>query len=425
MLDIKFIRENAEIVKEAIKNKNESANIDEILNLDKKKRELQFKFDNLRAEQKRVSLDIPELKKEKKDFTKLLSQMSTISKEIKEISSELSSVSNELKKKLFSVPNIPHESVPIGKDESANSFVPEWGEKKEFDFAPKDHFELVQQNSLLDFKRAAKLSGHGFAIYTDKGALLERALINFMLDFHIKKHGYKELSAPFIVNRFSMTGTGQLPKLEEDMYLIEQDDLFLIPTSEVSVTNYYSNEIVHHKILPQKFVSFSPCFRREAGSYGKETKGLQRLHQFNKVEMVRFVKPGNSYAALEEMLVDAEEVLQELGLHYRIMAISSGDLSFASTKTYDIEVWTPGAKKYLEVSSVSCFEDFQARRASIRFRDENGKVKFVHTLNGSGLATPRTYIALIENYQNSDGSFSLPVCLKPYIQDIWQEVLFV
>ncbi len=425
MLDIKFIRENAEIVKMAVKHKNESADIDEILSLDKKKRELQFNFDTLRAEQKRVSLEIPELKKENKDFSKLLAQMSTISKEIKKISTELSSVSNELKTKLLSVPNIHHASVPIGRDESANTFVREWGEKKEFDFAPKNHFELVKQNNLLDFKRAAKLSGHGFALYTDKGALLERALINFMLDFHIKKHDYKEISAPFIVNRSTLTGTGQLPKLEEDMYLIEQDDLFLIPTSEVSVTNIFADEIVHHKILPQKFVSYSPCFRREAGSYGKETKGLQRLHQFNKVEMVRFVKPGNSYDALEEMLKDAEEILQELGLHYRIMTISSGDLSFASTKTYDIEVWAPGAKKYLEVSSVSNFEDFQARRASIRFRDENSKVKFVHTLNGSGLATPRTYIALIENYQNMDGSFSLPVCLKPYIQDNWHEILFV
>ena len=396
MLDIKFIRDNADLVKSSVINKNESANIDEILSLDKKKRKLQFNFDNLRAEQKRVSLEIPKLKKENKDFSKLLSQVSFISKEIKQISADLSSISNELKTKLLVVPNIIHKDVPIGKDEAANTFVRKWGTKKEFDFAPKDHFELVKQNNLLDFKRAAKLSGHGFALYTDKGAVLERALINFMLDFHITKHGYKEISAPVIVNRNTMTGTGQLPKLEEDMYLIEQDDLFLIPTSEVSVTNFFATEIISSKLLPQKFVSYSPCFRREAGSYGKETKGLQRLHQFNKVEMVIFSNPEKSYIALEEMLVDAEEILQELGLHYRVMTISSGDLSFASAKTYDIEVWTPGTEKYLEVSSVSNFEDFQARRSSIRFRDENGRVEFVHTLNGSGLATPRTFIALLE-----------------------------
>ncbi|NQV18992.1 MAG: serine--tRNA ligase [Armatimonadetes bacterium] len=425
MLDIKFIRENAEVVKTAVLNKNEKTDIKKLISLDNRKRTLQFEYDRYRNDQRVLSQKIPKFKAIGKDVTDLLDDLKERAMIVKKTLDKLNQVSLELEKELLTVPNIPHVSVPIGKDESANTFVREWGEKKEFDFAPKDHFELVQQNDLLDFKRAAKLSGHGFAFYTDKGALLERALINFMLDFHIKKHGYKEISAPFIVNRSTMTGTGQLPKLEEDMYLIEQDDLFLIPTAEVSVTNIFADEIVHHKILPQKFVSYSPCFRREAGSYGKDTKGLQRLHQFNKVEMVRFVKPGNSYIAFEKMLVDAEEILQELGLHYRIMTISSGDLSFASTKTYDIEVWAPGAKKYLEVSSVSNFEDFQARRASIRFRDENGKVKFVHTLNGSGLATPRTYIALIENYQNMDGSFSLPVCLKPYIQDIWQEVLFV
>ncbi len=418
MLDLKFIRENPEIVKNAIINKNEKTDVVELLKIDEKKRKLQFEYDNLRSHQNKVSKNIPLLKKQKKDVSDLISQMTSISQKIKKISSELSEVSLQLDKMLLTIPNIPHPDVPIGNDESYNSFVKSWGEKKEFSYPPKDHLKLGNERKLFDFQRASKISGTGFSIYTDKGAMLERALLNFMLDFHIQKHGYKEIIAPVLVNRKTMTGTGQLPKLEEDMYRIEEDDMFLIPTSEVSVTNIYANEILPYSMLPQKFVSYSSCFRREAGSYGKDTKGLQRIHQFNKVEMVRFVKPDFSYKVLDEMLQDAEDILQVLGLHYRIMTLATGDLSFASAKTYDIEVWAPGAEKYLEVSSISNFEDFQARRASIRFRDVNDKVKFIHTLNGSGVATPRTMIAILENYQNKDGTIAVPAVLKPYLRGI-------
>ena len=317
---------------------------------------------------------------------------------------------------LLGIPNIPYSDVPIGGEEN-NKFVREWGEKKQFDFMPSEHLDLIKQNELLDFKRATKLSGSGFIGYTGKGAQLERALINFMLDFHIDKHGYEEVSLPILVNRQTMIGTGQLPKLEDDMYHVNEDDLFLVPTAEVSVTNFYAQEILPYEKLPQKFISYSPCFRREAGSYGKETKGLQRVHQFNKVEMVRFVKPDTSYEVLEEMLMNAENILQALGLHYRVVTLATGDLSFASAKTYDIEVWAPGAGKYLEVSSISNFEDFQAHRASIRFRNESGKVEFVHTLNGSGLATPRTFISILETYQNINGMIEIPLVLQPYLNN--------
>ncbi|RLC49555.1 MAG: serine--tRNA ligase [Candidatus Cloacimonadota bacterium] len=415
MLDIKFIRENPQLVAEAAANKNEKVDIEKILELDEKKRKLQFEYDNLRARQNSFSKQIPLLKKEKKDVSDLLAQMQEVSKKVKNLSAELTKINSILHDNLLKVPNIPHSDVPVGKDESANRFVREWGKKRDFGFVPKDHLKLAEINSLLDFNRSGKISGSGFAVYTGKGAMLERALINFMLDYHIKNHGYKEIIAPYLVNRKTITGTGQLPKLESDMYRIEEDDLFLIPTAEVSVTNYFADEIIPGKILPQKFVSFSACFRREAGSYGKDTKGLQRLHQFNKVEMVRFVHPQTSYKVLEEMVSDAEEILQQLELPYRIISLATGDLSFASAKTYDLEVWAPGTKKYLEVSSVSNFEDFQARRASIRFRDSDGTVKFVHTLNGSGLATPRTVIAILENYQNEDGSVSVPRVLQSYL----------
>lgn len=414
MLDIKFIRENVDIVQRAIKNKNEKCDLKMILELDEKKRKLQFDFDTMRAEQNRVSKQIPELKKQKIIATELITEMQNISKKVKALSTELSEVSVKFENELLRIPNIPHKEVPIG-GESENKFIKEWGSKKTFAFQPKDHLVLAEKNDLLELKRVPKLSGTGFIGYKNKGALLERALINFMLDFHIQKHDYTEVSLPVLVNRKTMTGTGQLPKLEDDMYRIEQDDLFLVPTAEVSVTNLYAGEILPLKMLPQKFVSYSPCFRREAGSYGKDTKGLQRIHQFNKVEIVRFVQPENSYQVLEEMLGDAEDILQALGLHYRVLNLATGDLSFASAITYDLEVWAPGTGKYLEVSSVSNFEDFQARRAYIRFRDIDDKVRFVHTLNGSGLATPRTFIALIETYQKEDGSITVPDILVPYL----------
>jgi seryl-tRNA synthetase len=416
MLDLKYIRANLELVKQAIINKNEKANLDEIVILDDKRRKLQFDFDTIKAKQNQVSQEIARLKKNKEDATELINQMGMVSEQLKQINTELADVEKELEAKLLWVPNVPFTEVPIGKDESSNRFIREWGSKPDFAFAPKEHSELAVQNNLLDMQRGAKITGSGFPVYTGLGANLERALINFMLSFHIQKHGYEEMAVPFIVNRKTMTGTGQLPKLENDMYHIEEEDYFLIPTAEVPITNYFADEILPVAKLPLKRVGYTPCFRREAGSYGKETKGLQRIHQFNKVEMVRFVHPDESYAVLEEMVANAEAILQALGLHYRVVELCTGDLSFASARTYDIEVWAPGAGRYLEVSSVSNFEDFQARRAGIRFRDNDGKVRFVHTLNGSGLATPRTMIAILENYQQADGSILIPEALKPWLE---------
>lgn len=412
MLDLKFIRANTELVRQAIINKNEKANLDELLKLDDKRRKLQFDFDNLKAEQNRVSQEIALRKRNKEDAAELISRASKIAEEIKRLNAELNEKENELQAVLMWIPNVPHKSVPVGKDESANLVIREWGKKPDFAFTPKDHLTLAEQNGLLDMQRGAKITGTGFPVYTGRGAGLERKLINFMLDFHLQNHGYEEMWMPFIVNRKTMTGTGQLPKLENDMYRIEEEDYFLIPTAEVPITNYYADEILPLSKLPMKMVGYTPCFRREAGSYGKETKGLQRVHQFNKVEMVRFVHPTESYETLEEMVKNAEAILQTLGLHYRVVELCTGELSFAGAKTYDLEVWAPGTGRYLEVSSVSNFEDFQARRAGIRFRDEDGKVKFVHTLNGSGLATPRTMIALLETYQNEDGTLNLPNVLS-------------
>lgn len=418
MLDLKFIRENAEQVKISVKNKNEKADIDQILELDEKKRKFQFEYENLKAEQNRISKEIGLLKKEKKNADDLMQKTQEIIGRIKELDTLVSELEAELNNQLLRVPNIPHASVPVGRSSDDNLTVREWGEKPNFSFKAKEHIELAEMHDLLDLSRGSKITGSGFPVYRKYGALLERALINFMLDFHIQKHGYTEVMVPHIVNRQTMTGTGQLPKLENDMYRIDEEDFFLIPTAEVPVTNLYSNEILNAEKLPQKLISYTPCFRREAGSYGKDTKGLQRLHQFNKVEMVRFVKPEDSWNILEEMVQDAEDILQALKIPYRVLSLCTGDTSFASAKTYDLEAWVPGAEKYLEVSSISNFEDFQARRASIRFRDQDGKVKYVHTLNGSGLATPRTYIAILENYQNEDGSITVPDVLIPYMHGL-------
>jgi seryl-tRNA synthetase len=405
MLDIKFIREYPSIIKNAIEAKKEKANLDHLLELDIAKRKLQYEFDQKRAYQNSVSKEIPILKKQKKDVSNVLAEMKEIAESIKQLQEEIKKNNELYDQAILTIPNIPDNDVPHGFDESANLLIREWGEPKKFTFQPLEHTQLAEQNGLLDPQRATKISGSGFMGYTGKGAQLERALINFMLDFHIEKHGYSEISLPVLVNRSTMTGTGQLPKLEEDMYRIEQDDLFLIPTAEVSVTNFYRNEILGNQDLPIKMVSFSPCFRREAGSYGKETKGLHRLHQFNKVEMVQLVKSEHSEVALEAMLSHAEAILQQLELPYRVVKLATGDLSFASAKTYDLEVWSPGANRFLEVSSVSNFRDFQARRALLRYRDEQDQVRYVHTLNGSGLATPRTMISILENYQMADFNF--------------------
>ena len=412
MLDIRFIRANAELVKAAVANKNEKADIDTILVWDDKRRKLQFDFDTLKARQNQVSTEIATLKRAKVDASQLLDEMARVADEVKALNQELTEVSNSLDGLLLTVPNIPAENVPVGHDESANWVVKSWGEKPTFEFEAADHLAIAEANQLLDLARGAKISGSGFPVYKGKGAQLERALINFMLNYHIDHHGYEELNVPLLVTRQTMTGTGQLPKLENDMYHVDEDDLFLIPTAEVPVTNLYAGEVLPLASLPIKHVAYTACFRREAGSYGKDTKGLQRLHQFNKVEMVRFTEPGSSDAALEEMLSDAEHILQSFGLHYRVLELCTGDLSFASARTYDLEVWAPGTGKYLEVSSVSTFRDFQARRANIRYRGPDGKPAFVHTLNGSGLATPRLMIALLETYQTEGNGLRLRDILK-------------
>jgi seryl-tRNA synthetase len=415
MIDIKFIRNNVDAVRQAIRNKNEKADIDALLAIDETRRKLQFEFDNLKSRQNTVSQTIARKKKAGENADAELQDMSSVAEEIKQISSALSTANNELETMLLTIPNLPQPEVPVGRDESANTVERTWGKPPVFAYEPKDHLEIANRNGYLDLARGAKISGSGFPVYTGQGARLERALINFMLEFHLQKHGYEELMVPLLVSRKTMTGTGQLPKLEDDMYHITQDDLFLIPTAEVPVTNFYADEVLSYKDLPKCFVSYTPCFRREAGSYGKDTKGLQRLHQFNKVEMVRFVEPEKSAAALEEMLCNAEAILQAFGLHYRVLNLCTGDTSFASQRTYDLEVWAPGSQKYLEVSSVSNFGEFQARRANIRYKDSSGKVRHLHTLNGSGLATPRLMIALLETYQQADGSFLAPEVLKPWL----------
>lgn len=418
MLDLKFIRENAELVKQAVINKNEKADIDKIIELDEAKRVAQFNFDQKKADQNKVSKEIGLRKKNKEDASDLLAQMGSVAQEIKDLKTLLSDADTALNEAIMWVPNMPHADVSVGKSEDDNQVIRDWGTKREFTFQPVDHVEIAEKNGLLDLERGAKISGSGFPIHTGMGARLERALINFMLDYHLIHHGYQEIMVPSIVNPTAMRGTGQLPKLKDDMYHISEDDMYLIPTAEVPITNFFAGDILKNEELPKKFVGFSNCFRREAGSYGKDTRGLQRLHQFNKVEMVRFVKAEDSWDVLLEMVNDAEDILKALKLPYRVLRLCTGDTSFASAMTYDLEVWAPGADKYLEVSSISNFVDFQARRASIRYRDNEGKVQFVNTLNGSGLATPRTIIAILENYQNEDGSFEIPEVLKPYLPKI-------
>lgn len=420
MLDIKFIRENPEIVKQGILNKNEKNRIDEILDLDKKRREIISKSEELKSKRNQVSAKIPQLKKAGEDVSQLLSEMKEVSDKITELDLQLKEIETELENILLFIPNLPHSSVPVGKSADENIEVRQWlpdGFSFEFEngFKPLDHIELGKKLNILDFERGAKISGSGFPVYKGKGATLERALINFMLDYHLEKHGYTEIFPPFLVNRDSMKGTGQLPKMEEDMYFIDKDGLFPIPTAEVPITNLFRNEILNEKDLPIKYVGYSACFRREAGSYGKESKGFLRVHQFNKVEMVKFVKPETSYDELELLVKDAEDILQELKIPYRILMLCTGDLSFSAAKCYDIETWSPAENRWLEASSCSNFEDFQARRASIRFRNEQTKkLEFVHTLNGSGLATSRLMVSLLENYQTPEGKVIVPKVLQKY-----------
>lgn len=416
MLDIKLIRKDPEFVRQCIKNKGEKVQLDHVIELDNKHRQLLFEFEEKRKVQNAVSKEIAQLKMQGQSADSQIAATRKVADETKALQQEISEISKALDKELLTIPNIIDKSVPIGFDDSDNRFIREWGEKPAFDFKPLDHIQLAEKLGLLDFQRAAKIAGSGFPCYTGIGAQLERALINFMLDFHTGMNGYTEVFPPFIANRKTMTGTGQLPKLEFDMYHINEDDLFLIPTGEVPLTNLHQDEILQDEQLPIKYTAYTPCFRREAGSYGKDTKGLQRVHQFNKVELVQFVRPENSEDALQEILSQAESVLQQLGLPYRIMQLCSGDLSFAAYKCYDIEVWSAGLEKYLEVSSCSNFIDFQSRRAQIRFRSsQDGKVHYVHTLNGSGVATPRTMIALLENNQTKQGEIIVPEVLRKYI----------
>ena len=415
MLSLKYITENKKDVKKFLKAKNIDFDLDNLLSLDVKRKSLISKVEKIKSKRNILNKNISELKKNNQNPSDLIDEMKEYSLSIKDIDNNLNVIISNLNNSLLYVPNIIHESVPIG-DETNNEVVREWGKKPNFDFAIKSHKELCEINNLVDFKRAINMSGSGFPLYVDKGSKLERSLINYMLDTHTE-NSYTELFPPFIVSSKSPTTTGNLPKFKDDMYYIEKDDLYCIPTAEVPVTNMHYNENLNEDDLPKKYVAYSACFRREAGSYGKDTKGLLRLHQFNKVELVKFVKPDNSYDELELLVNDAEKILQELNLHYRVVTLASGDLSFSAAKCYDIEVWSPASEKYLEVSSCSNFENFQSTRSNIRFRNKkSGKNEFVHTLNGSGVATPRLMIALLETYQQEDGSVCLPKVLHPYVK---------
>ncbi len=416
MLDRKLLRNRFEEIKARLEKRGED--LSELVHfgtLDERRRKIIARVEEIKAKRNEASKQISVLKREKKDATELINEMQTVGEEIKDLDKELEEVEEKLDTILYAIPNVPHESVPIGEDEDDNVEVRAWGEKREFTFEPKPHWDVATDLDILDFEKAAKVAGSRFVFYKGLGARLERALMNFMMDLHADEHGYVEMIPPYLVNRQSMTGTGQLPKFEEDAFLIEEWDYFLIPTSEVPVTNYHRDEILPAEELPQKYVAQSACFRSEAGSAGRDTRGLIRQHQFNKVELVQFVKPEDSYDTLEKLTGHAEKVLQLLELPYRVMNMSTGDLGFTAAKKYDIEVWIPTQDTYREISSCSNFESFQARRAGIRYRNEDGKPEFVHTLNGSGLAVGRTVTAILENNQQEDGSVIIPEVLRPYM----------
>ncbi|MDD5774402.1 MAG: serine--tRNA ligase [Candidatus Omnitrophica bacterium] len=414
MLDIRFIRENLDAVRTALANRNAKFDLDALIALDDERRKVLVEVESLRARQNKANDEIGSLIKAKQDPKPVIASMKEISAKVSELEKVLSAKEEELNGLLLTIPNIPQPGVPVGAPDKAQ-IVRSWGTPKQFDFKPLPHIDICQNLDIIDFPRATKITGSNFILFKGAGARLERALISFMLDLHTTKHGYTEIFPPFLVNRRSMTGTGQLPKLEEDMYRLKDDDLFLIPTAEVPVTNIFNDEILDEEKLPIYYAAYSACVRGEAGSYGKDTKGLVRVHQFDKVEMVKFVKPEDSYDEHEKLLNNAETVLQMLGLPYRILALSTQDISFACSKCYDIEAYAPGADKWLEVSSCSNFESFQARRANIRFRrKDTKKIEFVHTLNGSGVALARTVVAILENYQQKDGSVIIPECLRRY-----------
>jgi len=418
MLDAKFVRAEPDKVRQAMIYKNaDTALLDEFLKLDEKRRALLYEVEQLKAERNAVSEQIAQMKREKKDAASEIERMRQVSQRIKQMDSEVSEVEARLTDVLMNIPNVPHETTPLCKDESGNRILRYEGEKREFDFEPAPHWELATALDIIDFERGSKVAGSGFILYKGLGAKLERSLVNWMLDLHTSEHNYVEVFPPFLINRRAMIGTGQLPKFEQDMYHTDKDDdLFLDPTAEVPVTNIFMDEVLDGRQLPIYLTAYTACFRREAGAAGKDTRGLLRVHQFDKVELVKFCTPESSYEEHEKLLADAEDVLKRLRLPYRVVLLASGDISFAAAKCYDLELYAPGVDKWLEVSSCSNFEAFQARRANIRYRPEPGaKPDFVHTLNASGVALPRLVVSIIENYQRADGTIEVPEVLRPYL----------
>lgn len=416
MLDIKILRQEPEKIKEALKKRNNDLDITPAIELDAKRRQILADVEEKKATQNAISKKVPQMKKAGEDTTEIFKEMKELSDKIKVLDDEVREIDAQLRDFMLKIPNIPNETVPVGVDDSENVEVRRFGEPRKFDFEAKAHWDIGTDLDILDFERGTKLTGTRFTVYKDLGARLERAVIQYFLNTHTGESGYTEIMPPYIVNRASMTGTGQLPKFEEDAFKLTVNDYFLIPTAEVPVTNLYRDEILDGSKLPIKYCAYSACFRAEAGSAGRDTRGLIRQHQFNKVELVKFANPENSYEELESLTKDAEKLLQGLGLPYRVVTLSTGDLGFSSAKTYDIEVWMPSYDRYVEISSCSNFEDYQARRANIRFKnDPKDKAQFVHTLNGSGLAVGRTVAAILENYQNEDGSVTIPEALRPYM----------
>jgi len=414
MLDLKFIREHPDLVREGIRKKGDVDSIDEVLKLDAQRRELLQKGETLKNRRNVVSEEIGRLKKAGKDTSSVIAEMESVKNQIKAFDGELHQVEEALNNLLFTIPNVPHPSVPVGRTPADNVVVSTWGEEPIIDFKPKPHWELAEKLGIIDFERGAKITGAGFPVYTHQGAKLQRALINFFLD-EANARGYQEIQPPLLVNAKSATGTGQLPDKEDLMYVVTRDELYLLPTAEVPVTNIHRDEIIPEEKLPIKYCAYTPCFRREAGSYGKDVRGLNRIHQFDKVELVKFVHPGVSYNELESLHTDAEQLLQKLGLKYRVLLMCTGDMGFTQSKKYDLEVWSIGQQRWLEVSSISNFEAFQARRMNIRFRPRgSGKLEFVHTLNGSGLALPRVVAALLEHYQTPEGKVIIQKALHQY-----------
>lgn len=419
MLDLKFVRDHAERVRQMLRDRQVDLDLKPFLGLDEERRQILREVEELKRRRNVASDDIARIKKERGDATRQIEEMREVSQQIKTLDQQLAVIQEKFDEILLLIPNMPHTSVVVGNDENDNPVVKVWGEAPEFDFEPKPHWDVAEDLGILDFERAARMTGARFALYWGIGAALERALISFMLDLHTRLHGYLEVLPPFIVNSASLTGTGQLPKFQQDLFKLENSDYYLIPTAEVPVTNIHMNEVLEEDDLPRYYTAYTPCFRSEAGSYGKDTRGLIRQHQFNKVEMVKLVHPETSYRELESLLANAETILQELGLHYRVVSLCTADLGFSAAKTYDIEVWLPGQQTYREISSCSNFEDFQARRANIRYRRKGQtKTDFVHTLNGSGLAVGRTLVAILENCQQRDGSVIIPRALRPYVRNI-------